>query len=753
MERNLVKRGLNRIILLPIVLSVLYAAVLVWQLSRMVSSNDWILHTTAVMELSSEAARHIQFQESALSHFDIVPNDRFLEEFHTEEQNVDSCFERLHALTIDNPPQTARLDSLMQTYWTWQSSARHSLSEAIAARNLDPSHQTVHIDSALLQRAAIATKLRKGFRDVIAAEQVLYSTRLEEFRSGTTLLVAIIALASLGLGLVVGLYARRQSQRFIEGFSQLVQETSDRRDLLATTLLSIDDAVIVTDVAGTITMMNTRALDLTGWRWPEARSRRLEVVLHVVKEEDRFVAGNAIETILSTHKPVRSTQRLLLLSRTGVEYPIEQTAAPVCNSDHDVVSIVIVFRDISDQRDSEHASELREREFRALIENAPDVIVRHDRELRITYANPAVTQVLGLEPRAMLGKTFGDLGIFEETFPEWQAAVRKVFESGNENTIELEYRTVRGLRTYHARIVPEIGYGETKEEFQSVISIARDITEMKNVERRLRESEQRFRGIVENNPDAFFLLRPIRAEKQNPKSPVTDFVIDYMNQQARELLTIAAPDMEGRRLSEALPGDRPKQFIEHYARILESGVSSSQEYKIETPYVKHAQWVRSQYIPMENLLAVLTSDITERMQTTIALERSEERYRRLVEHASEAIFSTDNEGRFTYANPYIRELGGYNEDDITQYHFTDLVVPEYRDRVKMHFHRQFLSRAPLSQIEAPFLRRAGGQQWLAITASLDIHADEIRGFDCIATDITDRRKMEQELQELRSDAT
>jgi PAS domain S-box-containing protein len=752
-ERNLVKRGLNRIILLPIVLSVLYAAVLVWQLSRMVSSNDWILHTTAVMELSSEAARHIQFQESALSHFDIVPNDRFLEEFHTEEQNVDSCFERLHALTIDNPPQTARLDSLMQTYWTWQSSARHSLSEAIAARNLDPSHQTVHIDSALLQRAAIATKLRKGFRDVIAAEQVLYSTRLEEFRSGTTLLVAIIALASLGLGLVVGLYARRQSQRFIEGFSQLVQETSDRRDLLATTLLSIDDAVIVTDVAGTITMMNTRALDLTGWRWPEARSRRLEVVLHVVKEEDRFVAGNAIETILSTHKPVRSTQRLLLLSRTGVEYPIEQTAAPVCNSDHDVVSIVIVFRDISDQRDSEHASELREREFRALIENAPDVIVRHDRELRITYANPAVTQVLGLEPRAMLGKTFGDLGIFEETFPEWQAAVRKVFESGNENTIELEYRTVRGLRTYHARIVPEIGYGETKEEFQSVISIARDITEMKNVERRLRESEQRFRGIVENNPDAFFLLRPIRAEKQNPKSPVTDFVIDYMNQQARELLTIAAPDMEGRRLSEALPGDRPKQFIEHYARILESGVSSSQEYKIETPYVKHAQWVRSQYIPMENLLAVLTSDITERMQTTIALERSEERYRRLVEHASEAIFSTDNEGRFTYANPYIRELGGYNEDDITQYHFTDLVVPEYRDRVKMHFHRQFLSRAPLSQIEAPFLRRAGGQQWLAITASLDIHADEIRGFDCIATDITDRRKMEQELQELRSDAT
>src|SRR2546430_2052376 len=65
-ERYLVKRGLDRLILLPIVLSVLYAAVLLWQLTRMIGEGDWIEHTTSVMALASDAQRHVQFQESAL---------------------------------------------------------------------------------------------------------------------------------------------------------------------------------------------------------------------------------------------------------------------------------------------------------------------------------------------------------------------------------------------------------------------------------------------------------------------------------------------------------------------------------------------------------------------------------------------------------------------------------------------------------------------------------------------------------------
>jgi PAS domain S-box-containing protein len=223
-----------------------------------------------------------------------------------------------------------------------------------------------------------------------------------------------------------------------------------------------------------------------------------------------------------------------------------------------------------------------------------------------------------------------------------------------------------------------------------------------------------------------------------------------MNEPARILLPVPAGDILGRRIGDLISGPEGADRIKKYAAILETGVAVREEQSNDRLPGGGVRWFQSQYIPIGDNLAILVSEITSRKQTIGALERSEERYRHLVEHASEAIFSTDREGRFTYANPYVRELGGYGDEDITKYLFTDLLAAEDRERVKRHFFRQFLSRAPYSYIEAPFKSREGNEIWLAIKASIEMHGEEVIGFDCIATDITKRKWIESELRETKS---
>ncbi|HZK76312.1 MAG TPA: PAS domain S-box protein, partial [Candidatus Kapabacteria bacterium] len=650
---------------------------------------------------------------------------------------------------LDDPPQIRRLDSIMQNYWVWESSARHSLDEAtLTAKTLSPSE----LDSALLFRTATGQAIRAKFQTFTAQERELYSTRNAEFRRGTTLLILLITVASIVLGLIVGFNARRLTRRFIHRFTEAIDDTNRNRDLLETTLLSIDDAIIVSGADERIILMNSRAEELTGWSKQAALGRGIQEVFRVVSEADGAPLESATGAVLRDSRMFQPPGLLKLLSRLGVDYPIELKAAPVMGAHNQIAGIVVVFRDISELRENQRQAELREHETRALLENSPDVIIRYASDLTVLYANPAVEQVLGVGPQALLGRHFKDIGIHEAVYGPWESSVREVFESGQGGSAEVEYRTVRGLRSYHVRLVPEgpEPAGEAEKTITSVISIARDVTELKQTGQRLRESEQRFRSIVDNSPDAFFMLRGVRDSSKSGAGKYIDFTLEYMNQPARILLPVPAGDILGRRLGDLMPAPQGKERIEKYATVLETGIAVREEQYSDRIPGSGPRWFQSQYIPLGDVLAITASDITSRMEMIASLERSEERYRRLVEHASEAIFSTDREGRLTYANPYVRELGGYGDADITQYRFTDLLAGEDRERVKRHFFRQFLSRTPYSYIEAPFQSREGNTIWLAIKASLEMHGELVEGFDLVATDITGRKRIESELREVKS---
>jgi PAS domain S-box-containing protein len=132
---------------------------------------------------------------------------------------------------------------------------------------------------------------------------------------------------------------------------------------------------------------------------------------------------------------------------------------------------------------SDAALSRREREFEALAEHSPDIIVRFDRELRHLYVNPAVERASGVRRDTMIGRTNEELGMDPVLAAEWRTVITRVFEDGQPAATEFSYPTPHGQRWYASTIVPEFVEDDV---VHTVLASTRDITSLKRAEQRQR---------------------------------------------------------------------------------------------------------------------------------------------------------------------------------------------------------------------------------------------------------------------------
>ncbi len=127
------------------------------------------------------------------------------------------------------------------------------------------------------------------------------------------------------------------------------------------TLRSIGDAVITTDRFGLVEYLNPVAESLTGWRCSEAVGQPVDQVFRIVRQHDRAPAGNPVTRCLEEGTIIGATADALLIARHGVEYAVEDSAAPIFAADRLVSGVVMVFRDVTHQRELHQEVEYRSR--------------------------------------------------------------------------------------------------------------------------------------------------------------------------------------------------------------------------------------------------------------------------------------------------------------------------------------------------------------------------------------------------------
>jgi PAS domain S-box-containing protein len=127
-----------------------------------------------------------------------------------------------------------------------------------------------------------------------------------------------------------------------------------------------------------------------------------------------------------------------------------------------------------------------------------------------------------------------------------------------------------------------------------------------------------------------------------------------------------------------------------------------------------------------------------------ALRQQEERYRELVESATDIIYRADHRGCFTYANPIALRVMGYSEQELIGTRYLDLILPEFRAEAERFYKLQVLQSTPNTYFEFPVQTKAGEVLWLGQNVQLLIRDGKITGVQAVARDITKQHLVEQE---------
>ncbi len=296
----------------------------------------------------------------------------------------------------------------------------------------------------------------------------------------------------------------RVDQRTQE-LAQFQTKLQQQARLLQAVLNNIGDGLIVTDLVGRFLVFNPAAQRILGIGaeaiapedWVEHYGIYLSDRLTPCPLDQvpliRAIRGEAVDNVEIF---IRNAQK-----PEGVW--IDITIRPFYNQTDQIAGGVVAFRDITLRKAIDEALRQREQEFRTLIENSPDLIIRFDRQNRYRYVNPKLEQETGISAAEFIGKTPSEVGFPEPLTTYWAEMIQRTFTTGAEQTLEYEIDLLIGKQTDLARCIPEL----TEEgAVQSVLVVARHITDLKQVEASLRESEARLRAVFENAPIAISLV-------------------------------------------------------------------------------------------------------------------------------------------------------------------------------------------------------------------------------------------------------
>lgn len=361
MDKVTFQKLLRRTILVPFGVAAILAITLILEVQSLVNRAGWVEHTDQVIDVSDRLYALRLDQETGLRAYLLTNDERFLQPYREGRDAARNLEDQLRQLISDSPEQKALNDKAMQAHEDWQSFADQAIAMARAGQDIgDIKFQ--------LRGKELMDQYRAARTAFVGREQQLRNERQAASRRTLWFVNVSVVVLCVVIGGVLSILGRRQVLNLSRAFNSALDaaetnaaEARAQKEWAHTILHSIGDAVIATDVDGAITFMNPVAETLTGWTLPEARQKPLADVFRIVNEQTRETVENPIDKVRRLNRVVGLANHTILISKSGQEFAIDDSGSPIRDASGKMAGIVLIFRDVTQQRNLEAALRSNER--------------------------------------------------------------------------------------------------------------------------------------------------------------------------------------------------------------------------------------------------------------------------------------------------------------------------------------------------------------------------------------------------------
>ncbi|HEV7397002.1 MAG TPA: PAS domain S-box protein [Pyrinomonadaceae bacterium] len=557
------------------------------------------------------------------------------------------------------------------------------------------------------------------------------------------------------IGKLVGLVAYLFTCVLIISFGEAMRRAQvragDGRELWRVTLRSVGDAVITTDLKGHITYLNEIAESLTGWSHQEAVGQPLDTVFRIVNEVTHQPVENPVTKALREGVVVGLANHTVLIQKDGTERPIDDSSAPIRDESGRISGCVLIFRDVTKQRDIERekASQLLgARLLASIVESSDDAIISKSLDGTIQSWNAGAERLFGHVAEQAIGKHIS-IVIPPERIAEEDDIIASL-KAGK----RIEHFETERLRSDGKLIKVSLTISPVKDDAGNVTGaskIVRDITLQ-------RESEEREKRLLEETVQAnakfraFFdqgalfagimhvdgtILEPNRLSWEG---------CGYTREQ-----TVGKPFWEG-------PWWTPSPSSVEQIKTGSEQAAAGETFRAELPYFLAdgtERIVDVTILPIRDetarviFLAPTGTDITDRKNA----EADREKFVTIIESSTDFIGICDLKGIPFFVNRAGLEMVGLDSvEQARDIPVSDFFFPEDQPRIMNEFFSEVLEKGH-GETEVRFRHfKTGEPRWMEYKVlTLKDAAGEPVALATVSQDVTERKRLENNLRSLAAD--
>src|SRR5216684_3331356 len=684
-----------------------------------------------------EVAARIVDAETGQRGYLLTGDEAYLEPYREAIKNLDQVMGRLKVLTAGNPNQQKHLQALEPIIEKKLAELQMTIDlrrkEGFAAANqvVLGNHGKQWMD---LTRVVIGEMRDEGndLRRIRTQEMKDVLKRTSRTVVAGNLL-SILLLSLVFAGLLNELSERKRAEEALEKSEKW----------FSTTLSSIGDAVIATDMNGAVTFMNSVAQSLTGWTQREATGKSMDLVFDIVNAETRRPVENPVKKVFREGKIVGLADHTLLLSKNGKEFDIEDSAAPILTDTGEGFGVVLVFRDITETKRAEEATKRQKELLQLILASIADGVVVADSNGKFLLFNAAAEQVLGIGATEATPDQWSDqygayLPDTMTQYPADQLPLVRAMRGENVDAVEL---FIRNPQVPQGRLLSINGRPLKRADgtLQGGVVVFHDMTERRRAEEALRQSEQRYHLLFDSNPQPVWVYDV----KSLAILDVNHSAVRNYGYSREEFLSLTIKDI------------RPPEDV---PALLESAAKASPE--TETSGAWRHRKKDGTLIDVEitshplvyqgrDARLVVATDITMRKRAEEALQTSEEKFRSVVQTAHDAIVSADSHGNITDFNRGAEVIFGYSAQEAIGKPLAVLMPDRFKELHQRGFKR-YLETGEAHVIGKTVELVAKRKDGTEFPVELSLSSWKARAglfFTAVMSDITGRKRAEEVLRQ------